>query len=220
MSEGFLEHALGAGKVAHVAERVAQVGRKTNLVRCVLGAFLSHTSKAGFEEVDRALRLAERCVGLAERRVDVGPLGRGQETRINRGLQALGGCGIVSGSGLCEANRDPRAKRGGRVAGCDCVIEDLQDHVLGLAGIIGQPQLQLSICEPELAFVNVPKVRACLQVFDGDAELACELAKRLDRRTAGAGLDSRDVGVGNTGRGQFALGQLSLEPKSAQAFAY
>jgi len=74
--------------------------------------------------------------------------------------------------------------------------------------------------EPELALVNVPKVRACLQVFDGDAELACELAKRLDRRTAGAGLDSRDVGVGNTGRGQFALGQLSLEPKSAQAFAY
>ena len=80
-SERVFEHALCTTEVAQVAERVAQVRRKANLIRGVFRMFLRHTDETVVEEVDSALRLAERGIALTERRVDIGTLATGSGAR-------------------------------------------------------------------------------------------------------------------------------------------
>src|SRR5258705_1932579 len=117
LGERALEHSLRTTEITEVAQRVAQIGRKPNLIHRVFRAFLRNTSQAALKEVDGPLRLAEGRVALAERCVDVRPLRRREEIRADRLLQALRGGRVVSGSRLREADRYACAEPRGRVAG-------------------------------------------------------------------------------------------------------
>ncbi len=161
--------------------------------------------------------MAEGRIALAERCVDVRPLGRGEEIRTDRLLQALRGGGVVSGSRLGEADRYACAERRGRVAGRNRVIEDLLENALGLFGIVRQAKLKLRIGEPELALVDLAEVGSCLEVLHRDTEFSSELPESLDGGTACPGLDPRDVGVRDARGRELALRKLPFEPQSAQA---
>jgi hypothetical protein len=211
LSERVLEHALCTTEVAQVAEGVAQVRRKANLIRGVFGVFFCHTDETGFEEVDSTLRLAQNGIALTERRVDIGTLRRAQELGPNCGLKALDRGGVVPGPRLGKPERDTGAKCRGRVAGSDRVIEDPLNGVPSVPGIVGQAQLELRIGKPELSLVYLAEIGPGLEVFDRDAELRSELSEGLDRRAPRLCLDPRDVGIGDAGGRELALRKVAFE---------
>src|SRR5207253_10284180 len=87
-----LDHRLGALEVAHVGERVAEVGAEADACSAVLRWQLV---EAVLEELDRAPRLADGRVRATERRVDVGSGRRRDELRCSRRLELAGRARMV-----------------------------------------------------------------------------------------------------------------------------
>jgi hypothetical protein len=211
LSERVFEHGLCTTEVAPVAERVAQVRREANLIRSVFRMFLHHSVETVVEEVDSALRLAERGITLTERRIDIGTLRRAEELGLNCGLESLDRGGVVPRPRLGESERDTGAECRGRVAGGYRVIVDPLDGVESVAGIVGQAQLELRIGKPELSLVDLAEIGPRLEVFDRDAELWSELPEGLDGGAPRLRLDPRDVGIGDARRRELALRKLAFK---------
>jgi hypothetical protein len=91
--------------------------------------------------------------------------------------------------------------------------------LLGLARVAVETEGELCVGEPKLAIVDFSDLLARLEVLDRDAELLRELAKRLDRGRARAGLDARDIGVGDAGGREVALRETSLDAQALEACA-
>ena len=213
-----MQHVLRAVEVAGVGERIAEVRREADARRAGFSA-LSRELLRGSSRTARPPAPGRR----ATRRRGPASTNRSGRTAgeivavLERCLQEHDG---LTGLPRRAAERPERdaGTGGGRLVAClDASCEHRLEVRLGRDRVAVQPERQLGVGEPQLADVGVAQRRAGLEVLGRNAELARQLAKRLDGRTARTGLDARDVRVRDTRRRELALGEAPLEPQPTQA---
>jgi hypothetical protein len=138
---------------------------------------------------------AQRRVGAAELRVDVGTEVRRDAFVLERRLEALDSVEMIAAVRGCKSEPDRSAARGGAVSCGARFREDFLEQLLGRARVGFEPKLELCIRKLQLTVVDFAEVPSRFQLLDRDPELLGELPQRLDRRRACTRLDPGDVGV-------------------------
>ena len=72
---------------------------------------------------------------------------RGRRFVSERRLESLDRLEMVAALSRDEAERDPRAHRRDRVAGCGRLVEDRLQLLLRRSEVFGEPELELCVCE-------------------------------------------------------------------------
>ena len=166
------------------------------------------------EQRDRVPRLAGRRVGAPQRRIDVGARRGRHELGADHRRQVLDRLGVLAPRCRRQPEQDPRRRRRSDVHLAFGVGEHGSHGVT--VELAFEPQPELLLGEAQLAQVRPAELRARLEVLGCDAQLLREHPERLDRRRARAGLDPRDVGVGDARGGEVPLGQAPLAPETAE----
>src|SRR5439155_15264275 len=134
-------------------ERVAEIRRKPDLRRGILGRLLAHLGEAALEKLDGALRPAERRVGTSERREDVRVCQRRDGAFRERDLQ-LDDCLVVvpaARGGLPD--REPCAEYALVIPGLARLVQERTELFGGGFGILLEPQPDLRLRESKVAGV-------------------------------------------------------------------
>jgi hypothetical protein len=196
--ERFLQHIVGALEVAHVGERVAEVGREADVRGVVIRPRLRRLREATLEDLDRLRRHPGVRVGAAERREHVGPRAGVDEIGLDGLLEVLDRLLVLAPPRRCEPQRDVRAARRDRVAEAVGLAQDLGE-VLERQLLVVEAQPEFRLRQLELPELRGGDLRAGLEVLGRHAELPRQHAQRFDGGTARAGLDPGDVRVRHTG---------------------